>query len=74
MWYQVRDAVHSLELTSIDTCRADIKALTASPSIVSDLTPAFEKYNEEQLATVKLPGGSQTVWSIHERGGSVRLA
>ncbi|KAK2591493.1 F-actin-capping protein subunit alpha [Conoideocrella luteorostrata] len=39
---------------------ADIKALTlTSPNIVSELTPAFEKYNEEQLATVKLPGSSQ---------------
>ncbi|GAB0136148.1 F-actin-capping protein subunit alpha [Epichloe bromicola] len=41
---------------------ADIKALTAStPNVVSALTPAFERYNEEQLATVKLPGSSQPV-------------
>ncbi|EFZ02616.2 2-oxoisovalerate dehydrogenase beta subunit [Metarhizium robertsii ARSEF 23] len=41
---------------------ADIKALTvSSPDIVSELTPAFEKYNEEQLVTVKLPGSSQPV-------------
>lgn len=39
---------------------ADIKALT-SPSIVHDLAPAFEQYNEEQLITTKLPGGSQQV-------------
>ncbi|KAE8453381.1 F-actin-capping protein subunit alpha [Mollisiaceae sp. DMI_Dod_QoI] len=39
---------------------ADIKALTVdSPSLVSQLGPAFEKYNEEQFATVKLPGSSQ---------------
>ncbi|KAG5933694.1 F-actin-capping protein subunit alpha [Claviceps pazoutovae] len=39
---------------------ADIKALTGfSSDVVSKLRPAFEKYNEEQLATVKLPGGSQ---------------
>jgi hypothetical protein len=44
---------------------ADIKALTvSSPDIVSELTPAFEKYNEEQLITVKLPGSSQPVWEI----------
>jgi capping protein (actin filament) muscle Z-line, alpha len=43
------------------TC-TDIKALTISgPSVVSKLGPAFEKYNEEQFATVKLPGGSQPV-------------
>ncbi|KAH8816140.1 F-actin-capping protein-like protein subunit alpha-2 [Xylogone sp. PMI_703] len=41
---------------------ADIKALTIeTPEIVSQLGPAFEKYNEEQFATVKLPGGSQYV-------------
>ncbi|KXH46835.1 transketolase [Colletotrichum simmondsii] len=39
---------------------ADIKSLTVSdPEIVSSLEPAFEKYNEEQFVTVKLPGGSQ---------------
>jgi len=41
---------------------ADIKNLTLSePGIVAALTPAFEKYNEEQLTTTKLPGGSQSV-------------
>lgn len=41
---------------------ADIKALTVeSPNIISQLGPAFEKYNEEQFTTVKLPGGSQHV-------------
>ncbi|KFY38230.1 hypothetical protein V495_06693 [Pseudogymnoascus sp. VKM F-4514 (FW-929)] len=41
---------------------ADIKALTVeSPELISQLGPAFEKYNEEQFATVKLPGGSQQV-------------
>ncbi|KAI0174390.1 F-actin-capping protein subunit alpha [Pestalotiopsis sp. NC0098] len=41
---------------------ADIKSLTASdPGLVSKLGPAFEKYNEEQFATVKLPGSSQQV-------------
>ncbi|KAI1148449.1 2-oxoisovalerate dehydrogenase beta subunit [Nemania diffusa] len=41
---------------------ADIKTLTVNdPSLVSELGPAFEKYNEEQFATVKLPGGSQQV-------------
>lgn len=41
---------------------ADIKALTIStPNAVSDLGPAFQKYNEEQFVTVKLPGSSQQV-------------
>ena len=40
----------------------DIKALTIeTPTLVSQLGPAFEKYNEEQFATVKLPGSSQYV-------------
>ncbi|KAL2150741.1 hypothetical protein VTH82DRAFT_7304 [Thermothelomyces myriococcoides] len=41
---------------------ADIKALTISnPGLVDELGPAFQKYNEEQFTTVKLPGGSQPV-------------
>ncbi|KAK4166479.1 F-actin-capping protein subunit alpha [Cladorrhinum sp. PSN259] len=41
---------------------ADIKSLTISePNLISELGPAFEKYNEEQFATVKLPGSSQSV-------------
>ncbi|KAI8408550.1 hypothetical protein FOFC_11495 [Fusarium oxysporum] len=42
---------------------ADIKSLTleTSPDIISNLGPAFEKYNEEQFVTVKLPGSSQPV-------------
>ncbi|KAI1941950.1 F-actin-capping protein subunit alpha [Ophidiomyces ophidiicola] len=41
---------------------ADIKALTShSPNLVSSLEPAFQAYNETQLATTKLPGGSQEV-------------
>jgi hypothetical protein len=40
---------------------ADIKSLTVSEQTVAKLTPAFKKYNEEQLATVKLPGSSQPV-------------
>ncbi|KAK4105193.1 subunits of heterodimeric actin filament capping protein Capz [Parathielavia hyrcaniae] len=41
---------------------ADIKSLTSSsPNLVNELGPAFQKYNEEQFATVKLPGSSQQV-------------
>ncbi|OXV08652.1 hypothetical protein Egran_03584 [Elaphomyces granulatus] len=41
---------------------ADIKALTVDgPNILPSLGPAFERYNETQLATVKLPGGNQEV-------------
>ena len=44
----------------------DIKALTVeSPALVSQLGPAFEKYNEEQFATVKLPGSSQYVRFVY---------
>ncbi|KAI1319749.1 subunits of heterodimeric actin filament capping protein Capz [Xylariaceae sp. FL0255] len=40
----------------------DIKALTVNePDLITKLGPAFEKYNEEQFVTVKLPGGSQQV-------------
>ncbi|KAI9778312.1 MAG: F-actin-capping protein subunit alpha, partial [Candelina submexicana] len=40
----------------------DIKALTVDePDLLRSLGPAFQKYNEEQLATVKLPGSSQQV-------------
>ncbi|KAI9718715.1 MAG: F-actin-capping protein subunit alpha [Candelaria pacifica] len=40
----------------------DIKALTVDePDLLQSLGPAFQKYNEEQLATVKLPGSSQQV-------------
>jgi capping protein (actin filament) muscle Z-line, alpha len=41
----------------------DIKALTADnePDLLERLKPAFQKYNEDQLLAVKLPGGSQHV-------------
>jgi capping protein alpha len=41
---------------------SDIKALTIeNPSLHDKLGPAFQKYNEEQLATAKLPGSNETV-------------
>lgn len=41
----------------------DIKALTSDddPALIEKLKPAFQKYNEEQLIAVRLPGGSQSV-------------
>lgn len=40
----------------------DIKTLTSSdPNLVKELGPAFQKYNEEQFTTVKLPGSSEPV-------------
>ncbi|KAJ6136243.1 hypothetical protein N7512_001403 [Penicillium capsulatum] len=40
----------------------DVQALTSDGTdIISSLAPAFERYNEKQLATVKLPGSSQEV-------------
>ena len=51
----------------------DIKALTIEqPDVVNDLGPAFEKYNEGQFATVKLPGGSQQVHNLPRDIGLVR--
>ncbi|KAF2453747.1 F-actin-capping protein subunit alpha [Lineolata rhizophorae] len=44
------------------TVTADIKAITGdNPSTAEALGPAFQKYNEEQFATVKLPGASEPV-------------
>lgn len=41
----------------------DIKALTSDdePDLIAKLKPAFQKYNEEQLVAVKLPGASDYV-------------
>jgi hypothetical protein len=51
-----------LEAYHVDVGLADIKSLTLdSPDLFSNLGPAFEKYNEEQFVTVKLPGSSQPV-------------
>ncbi|KAA8650797.1 F-actin-capping protein subunit alpha [Aspergillus tanneri] len=41
---------------------ADVKTLTSDgPDIIPSLAPAFKRYNEMQLSTVKLPGASQEV-------------
>ena len=41
----------------------DIKALAGNDaSLLQSLEPAFRKYNEQQYATVKLPGSSEAVW------------
>ncbi|KAL5343581.1 F-actin-capping protein subunit alpha [Aspergillus crustosus] len=41
---------------------ADIKTLTSDgDALISSLATAFERYNETQLTTVKLPGASQEV-------------
>lgn len=48
----------------------DVKALTSDgPDIIPSLAPAFERYNETQLTTVKLPGASQEVRSHIPDGG-----
>ncbi|EXJ91174.1 capping protein (actin filament) muscle Z-line, alpha [Capronia coronata CBS 617.96] len=41
----------------------DIKTLTSDddPALIAKLNPAFERYNEEQMVTVKLPGSSDYV-------------
>jgi len=51
---------------------ADIKSLSIDePSIISNLTPAIEKYNKEQFATTKLSGASGLVIvsSYNDLGG-----
>ena len=41
---------------------SDIKTLTTSePQLLHGALPAFQKYNEEQFAAVKLPNASQKV-------------
>jgi capping protein alpha len=41
---------------------ADIKALAGKDAnLLQSLEPAFRKYNEQQYATVKLPGSSEPV-------------
>jgi capping protein alpha len=39
----------------------DVQTLTEGEDIIPQLAPAFERYNESQLTTVKLPGSSQEV-------------
>ncbi|KAL9613388.1 MAG: hypothetical protein Q9167_002091 [Letrouitia subvulpina] len=44
----------------------DIQKLTAEhPQLLKTVEPAFEKYNELQLATVKLPGSTKDVSVMH---------
>ncbi|KAL8656934.1 MAG: hypothetical protein Q9226_002423 [Calogaya cf. arnoldii] len=41
---------------------ADIRKLIINePKLLDSVTPAFKRYNEEQISTVKLPGSGQTV-------------
>ncbi|KAL9601843.1 MAG: hypothetical protein Q9179_002734 [Wetmoreana sp. 5 TL-2023] len=48
---------------------ADVKKLTVDePNLLDSITPAFQKYNEEQLTTVKLPGSSNNVSARAVRG------
>ncbi|KAF2009445.1 F-actin-capping protein subunit alpha [Aaosphaeria arxii CBS 175.79] len=50
-----------------------IKSILGDDNVSSELSPAFEKYNEEQFTTVKLPGGSNEVLvSEHNRLGDGR--
>jgi capping protein alpha len=38
-----------------------IKSILGDESVQNELSPAFQKYNEEQYTTTKLPGGSTEV-------------
>lgn len=50
----------------------DIKALTSDddPALIAKLKPAFEKYNEDQMIAVKLPGASDYVCYFAEELGT----
>ena len=53
---------------------ADIKTLAGNDaSLLQSLEPAFRKYNEQQYATVKLPGSSEAVWieDLHGLGQDI---
>jgi capping protein alpha len=53
---------------------ADIKALAGNDaSLLQSLEPAFRKYNEQQYATVKLPGSSEAVWIADLGGVGVKM-
>ncbi|KAI4166719.1 MAG: hypothetical protein LQ343_007808 [Gyalolechia ehrenbergii] len=48
------------ELADVIAERQDVKKLTANePKLLDSITPAFQKYNEEQLTIVKLPGSNK---------------
>lgn len=50
-----------------------IKSVLEDQDVSAELAPAYEKYNEEQFTTTKLPGGSTEVLvSPHNSLGSGR--
>ena len=50
-----------------------IKSILGDDSVQNELSPAFEKYNEDQLSTVKLPGSSgEVIVSAHNSLGDGR--
>lgn len=54
---------HTAPLTSqqlADVAKA-IKSILEDNSVQNELIPSFEKYNEEQFTTTKLPGGATEV-------------
>ena len=54
--------LHSNNVESQRSILLDIRKLTTSdPELLQSAKPAFEKYNEEQLTTVKLPGSEKDV-------------
>ena len=56
---------HALATTTDTAQLADvtkaIKSILDDDSVQAELAPAYEKYNEEQFTTTKLPGGSTEV-------------
>ncbi|KAJ5729515.1 F-actin-capping protein subunit alpha [Penicillium malachiteum] len=53
------------EVRIFTSCQGpNVQALTEGDDIIPSLLPAFERYNESQLTTVKLPGSSQEVAQV----------
>jgi capping protein alpha len=53
--------VHLLTTPQLADVTKAIKSILGDDSVQNELSPAFQKYNEEQFTTTKLPGGSTEV-------------
>lgn len=54
---QYRDA-NTAQLTDVTKA---IKSILGDEDVETELAPAYQKYNEEQFTTTKLPGGSTEI-------------
>jgi len=53
--------VHLLTTPQLADVTKAIKSILGDDAVQNELSPAFQKYNEEQFTTTKLPGGSTEV-------------